>query len=213
MKYHPQMTTPVRTSYHHGDLRNSLVEAARALIAELGPEGFTLREVARQVGVNHRAAYRHFEDKRALLAAVAQQGYEALIVETRAALLTVSTQSLESQLNTVLRQYVSFAIAHPAEFVVMMGPRLNLDLRFPELEKVVWEAFNLTQELVRQLVGDSAQASMRTRDMTVGLLSMAHGLANLVLMDRIHVKPGQLLAFTDRLVQGALHGFLHPERT
>ena len=56
--------------YHHGHLRETLLQAAIELIPELGPAGFTLREVARRAGVSHNAPYRHFEDKEELLAAV-----------------------------------------------------------------------------------------------------------------------------------------------
>jgi len=93
---------PARETYHHGDLRNSLVDAARTLIAASGPEGFTLREVERQVGVNHRAAYRHFEDKRALLAAVAQQGYEALFLDYQRVMLAAKGQSSVQRLTSVI---------------------------------------------------------------------------------------------------------------
>jgi AcrR family transcriptional regulator len=74
-----------RSTYHHGDLPRALRDAARRLVAEHGPEGFTLREAARDVGVSHAAAYRHFADKRALLAAVCEDGYRALATTLRAA--------------------------------------------------------------------------------------------------------------------------------
>src|SRR5262245_1806188 len=66
-----------RSRYHHGDLPRALRDAATRLIAERGADGFTLREAARLVGVDHAAAYRHFADKRALLAAIAEDGYAA----------------------------------------------------------------------------------------------------------------------------------------
>jgi AcrR family transcriptional regulator len=59
-----------RKTYHHGNLPPALVEAAKALIIERGLDGFTLREVARRVGVTHVAAYRHYADRRALVASV-----------------------------------------------------------------------------------------------------------------------------------------------
>ena len=64
--------------YHHGNLREALLQSAIQLIAEVGPTAFTLREVARLAGVSHNAPYRHFQDKGALLAAVATQGYGEL---------------------------------------------------------------------------------------------------------------------------------------
>ncbi len=68
---------PVRP-YHHGKLKQELVDAAIALIAEVGPTGFTLREVARRAGVSHNAPYRHYRDRDELLAVVAMQGFERL---------------------------------------------------------------------------------------------------------------------------------------
>src|SRR4029434_3221836 len=64
-----------RKPYHHGNLRQALLNGAIDLIAEGGPTAFTLREVARQAGVSHNAPYRHFHDKDDLIAAVATQGY------------------------------------------------------------------------------------------------------------------------------------------
>ena len=61
--------------YHHGDLRRALIDASIGLIAESGPDGFTLREVARRARVSHTAPYRHFREKSDLLAAVAEQGF------------------------------------------------------------------------------------------------------------------------------------------
>ncbi|MGH7075777.1 MAG: TetR/AcrR family transcriptional regulator, partial [Stellaceae bacterium] len=65
-----------RRGYHHGNLREALVDAAVALIAELGPSGFTVAEAARRAGVSPAAPYRHFRDAEALLAEIALRGYE-----------------------------------------------------------------------------------------------------------------------------------------
>ena len=64
--------------YHHGNLREALLEAAIRLIADVGPTGFTLREVARRAGVSHNAPYRHFRDKDDVMEAVATQGFQEL---------------------------------------------------------------------------------------------------------------------------------------
>jgi AcrR family transcriptional regulator len=199
----------VRANYHHGDLRKALVQAARALIADQGPEGFTLREIARQVGVSHRAAYRHFEDKRALLAVVAQEGYQALLAQAQSGLDALPKQaSAEQRLVAVLRQYVEFSLAHPAEFVVMTGPRLNLDQRFPDLEAVAAEAFALVKRNVKTLSADAAWGPAQITETTVALLSMTHGISDLVMMNRIQVKDRAIGPLVERLVQGALHGYL-----
>src|SRR5882757_8124084 len=64
-----------RATYHHGDLKRALTDAALALVAEKGPKGFTLSEAARRAGVSLAAPYRHFADKADLLASVAEQGF------------------------------------------------------------------------------------------------------------------------------------------
>src|ERR1700757_2284011 len=80
------MARPVRsTPYHHGNLREALLEPAIRLTAEAGPAAFTLREVARRAGVSHNAPYRHFHDKDDLLAAVAAEGYNELTAAMTAA--------------------------------------------------------------------------------------------------------------------------------
>ena len=76
---------PTRPTYHHGDLRNSLIRAALTLVAERGVDGFSLRGAARTVGVSPSACYRHFADREALLAAVAHEGLDTLAEAMRVA--------------------------------------------------------------------------------------------------------------------------------
>src|SRR2546429_977719 len=70
--------------YHHGNLRQALIDAALELIEERGVPALTLREVARQVGVTHAAPQRHFADRAALVAAVAEQGFRGLAAHVAA---------------------------------------------------------------------------------------------------------------------------------
>lgn len=74
-----------RRSYHHGNLREALIQAALSLISEKGPAGFTFAEAARAAGVSPAAPYRHFRDREALLADVACQGFRAFAAALEAA--------------------------------------------------------------------------------------------------------------------------------
>ncbi len=109
-------------AYHHGDLRNSLVEEAVRLIEREGLDAFSLREVARRVGVSANAAYRHFEDKDALLAAVAARGLGVLARRMREAIESVSTRGAGpraiAHFRATGRAYVAFALAKPELFRV-----------------------------------------------------------------------------------------------
>jgi len=118
---------PSRPRYHHGDLRHALVEAATDLVARHGVEAFSLREAAREVGVSPAAAYRHFEDKAALLKAVAAEGMGRLAVAMEKALARVpgppgSPAHAAASLLAVGEAYVEFAVRQPARFRVMFGP-------------------------------------------------------------------------------------------
>ncbi|MGC3997645.1 MAG: helix-turn-helix domain-containing protein [Anaeromyxobacter sp.] len=121
---------PHRESYHHGDLRNALVEAAERLVARHGPEGFSLREAARDVGVSPAAAYRHFADKTALLTALAVEGHARLagaMERARARAPAAGTPAARAVAAFVAigDAYVEFAVKHPSHFRVMFGPALS----------------------------------------------------------------------------------------
>jgi AcrR family transcriptional regulator len=114
--------------YHHGDLRNALVEQALRLVEEAGAESFSLREAARLVGVSANAAYRHFADKSDLLLAVAAAGAHLQQQYLLRALSAVPERSTAAgaaieRLKAVGRGYVDFAVAHPELLRVMFGSR------------------------------------------------------------------------------------------
>lgn len=112
-------------AYHHGDLRNALVQEAVKLVRREGVEGFSLREVARRVAVSANAAYRHFEDKDALLAAVAAQGLTLLSGRMQGALEAVTHRApgprAIARLRATGRAYVEFALAEPELFRLTFG--------------------------------------------------------------------------------------------
>src|SRR5579859_2132418 len=103
--------------YHHVELKQTLLDAAVALIAEVGPQAFTLREVARRAGVSHNAPYRHFKDKNDLLAAVAAQGF-GWLTKTMEKTMAKGTTPAE-RLQLAGRGYVQFALRNPQHLFVM----------------------------------------------------------------------------------------------
>jgi len=109
----------VSRSFHHGDLRNALITSAKKLVERKGVEAFALREAARNVGVSANAAYHHFEDKSALLAAVASRGFAELA--TLREKKFESTMDPWSRLLAGARVYVEFAETHPALFDLMFS--------------------------------------------------------------------------------------------
>ena len=100
-----------RKAYHHGDLRESLLAAAESQLEKDGPSGLSLRKLGRQLGVTPGAPYRHFEDKDALLAALAVEGFRRLRTE----MLAGQRDGLDGQerLKRAGTGYLRFATTHP----------------------------------------------------------------------------------------------------
>jgi AcrR family transcriptional regulator len=179
---------PKKQSYHHGDLPRALVGAALALIETRGPEAFTLREAAASVGVTHGAAYRHFEDKTALLAAVSQEGYRALAVRL-AEVAAKAESDPRSRIRALASAYVDFAVERPAHYRVMWGARLNEDGRFPALEAAIRDAFDVVvSEMQRGQDVGVFRETPAARELAIGMWVAAHGYVELVARRRIKVK-------------------------
>lgn len=195
-----------RKSYHHGDLPRALVTAAVQIIERHGPDAITLREVASAVGVTHGAAYRHFEDKTALLAAVAEQGYRALTARLLAA-SDGDVRGPRARLSSLAESYVAFAMEHPGHYRVMSGPRLNEEGRFPSLEDAIKGAFDLLVAEIERGQRDGVFRPGIPRDLAIAFWVNCHGYADLVLHRRIKVKSAKsAVEYFERLLAPLLDG-------
>ena len=169
----------LRATYHHGDLKRALTDAALALVAEKGPKGFTLSEAARRAGVSLAAPYRHFADKADLLASVAEQGF----LELHQALTVAGdgTSDLEERVNEMGRRYVRWAVAHPDYYQVMFGAETKDKRDHPGLLLAGAQAFGNLLEVITQCV---AAGLIRADDpLTIAgpMWSMIHGIAALAI--------------------------------
>jgi len=200
------VTAETRARYHHGDLRNALMEEAVRVLDEGGVEAFTLRELARRVGVNHRAVYRHFEDKRALLAAVAEEGYRHVAAHMQRAIDDAATEDTTERLLAAARAYVVFGVTERARYEVMLGPRLNEDERFPTLEEAITLTVRLLSRELRRVAPDVPRE--RIRDAGVALLASTHGLVTLRLSRRIRVRRELLSGYAGNVLGPVVRGIV-----
>jgi len=162
-----------KAQYHHGDLRQSLLEVALELIAEHGPDAFTLREAARQIGVSHSAPYRHFADKDALLIAIAEAGFTELYRLGREAADAAADQP-RARLRAFGEAYLRFAIEHPSQYRVMFGRAIRKPT--PALREAGDLAFGLLEAQVAEVVG-----RVDVHDLAMAIMAGVHGLAMLAL--------------------------------
>jgi AcrR family transcriptional regulator len=172
-----------RDSYHHGNLREALIETALRLIAERGPAGFAFVELARAAGVSPAAPYRHFADRNALLAEIARRGFERFAEDLEGAWAGGRPDPVTA-IEACGRAYLSFARREPALYAVMFSSGVTVD--DPELRAASERAFAVLRH-----AADAACATMtenRPPALMVALhiWSLAHGVASLF------VGPGEL---------------------
>jgi AcrR family transcriptional regulator len=109
-----------KSGYHHGDLRQQLIAATRALVEEKGPDGFSVSEACRAAGVSTAAPYKHFSDRTDMLRAVRLEGYREMTDAFRRAVESLAPGSIEA-IAEVGVAYVAYAEANPGLFRMMFG--------------------------------------------------------------------------------------------
>ncbi len=182
IKLHCSMAE-ARKAYHHGDLRESLLVEAGALLEKEGPAGLSLRKLGRQLGVTPGAPYRHFEDKEALLAALAADGFR----ELRAEMLSGQDPEVsgEERLKRAGTGYIRFAMSRPELFRLMFGWMPTRDIpALCEAGDATFAAF----EAVLQACEDEGLLSRSVNEAGLLAWSAVHGAAFLLIDGRLKVE-------------------------
>lgn len=184
-----------KATYHHGDLRAACVRAAMELLEEGGETALSLRAVARRAGVSPAAPYRHYEDREALVSAVAAVGYRELAERLAAAHPSPSTPE---QLARVAIAYVQFALERPALFRIMFGEPCDRD---NDERVAATTAVSLyVREIVRRGFPQADADALAT-----AIWALVHGLAFLHLDGKLDARSPAVVA--DR-VSAAIHALL-----
>lgn len=167
---------PKDKKYHHGDLRNALIQAGMEILEEEGLQGLSLRTIAARAGVSHTAPKNHFGSLRGLLTAIGAEGFR---MHARAMQEGVSDASPGSdRLQAAIRGYVSFAERHPALFSMMFSP-LYCDFEDETLGTEARKSYAVLEDISTGLDWDKGalpHGQLRTEMM---LWSLAHGFATL----------------------------------
>ena len=174
----PATSPERRDTYHHGDLKRALTEAALGLVTEKGPKGFTLREVARRAGVSAAAPYRHFADKAELLAAAATLGFVQLHETLSAA--AAESAHVTQQVLDMGRAYVRWAVARPDYYQVMFGAETDKS-DHPELLTAAARAFDDLRDAIVRCQPATLLPAGDPRAVAGPTWSLLHGIASLTI--------------------------------
>src|SRR5512133_3651358 len=127
--------------YHHGDLKNALIQAGIEILATEGVGSLSLRKVAQKAGVSHSAPYAHFADKQALIAAISTEGYRRLYER----LLTINRNFAGDPLRQLVEAdwvYNGFALDDPAHFKITFSGVIEKEKEYPEFVEMSQRSFS-----------------------------------------------------------------------
>ena len=175
---------PRTAPYHHGDLREALLREAEAELAEKGMEGFTLRGCAKRAGVSHAAPAHYFKDANALLTELTAIGFERFVAAMRTRQDQAGTDPRKRLVGAGLG-YIDFARANPALFRLMFSS-FRPDFEAIHLKTQATDAFALLVDSVGALRGVDPRTSKSAMRDVASAWATAHGLADLLLSDRMN---------------------------
>ena len=138
-----------KRGYHHGNLKQALIDAALQLIEARGPTGFTLSEAAKQAGVTPAAVYRHFAGREDLIAEAARQGYEIFADLMDYAYQSGQPSALKA-FEATGRAYLAFARKYPGHYIAMFESGISVN-RTPELAAVSHRARGVLERAAADL--------------------------------------------------------------
>ena len=138
-----------KQGYHHGNLRQALVDAALKLIEEKGPTGFTLSEAAKLAGVTPAAVYRHFEGREDLIAEASRQGYE-IFADVMQYAYEKGQPSALAAFSATGRAYLAFARRYPGHYIAMFESGISVN-KTPELAAVSARARGVLERAAEDL--------------------------------------------------------------
>jgi len=196
-------------AYHHGDLREALLEATLHVVRKAGPDAVTLRDVAKRAGVSEAAPYHHFESKSHLLLEAAARGYRAL--GDRLAKPVEADADARTRLIGMGAAYVRFALEEPGYFRLLFGAHV-VELVAHPASAATKAAGQAAASHLRRAVADFHAASgahVTVRDLERVVWAQIHGLAWLVLERELRPEPSHedAIALAETALGALVDGF------
>jgi len=195
-----------RRGYHHGNLREALIDAARRLLAEKGSSGFSLKDAAKAAGVSPAAPYRHFRDRAALIEAVSDRGYDLFSKRLQAAAAEGSDPA--DAFHRLGAAYLAFAAEEPGYYTAMFDAETA---GIPDNDTGAG-AFSILVDGLVKAYGEAAFNGADPRVVALNVWALSHGIATLAAAGRLPRGPGvptpaeALSSGVEALVRGSTRG-------
>jgi AcrR family transcriptional regulator len=172
-------------SYHHGDLRNALIEAGIELINEIGPEQFSLRKVAARCGVSQAAPYSHFAGKEDLLIAMQEHVTKQLMAVLREASKAWPDQKDPYIIIRMGKAYIMFFVEHQQYFSFLFSqPIMSVNLSLDGDDAGNFPPYQLMKTVTRDIFGDKLPKE-KLEDVIIAAWATVHGLASIATMKNV----------------------------
>lgn len=170
-------------AYHHGDLKNALIDSAVSILEKEGLQGLTLRKAAARAGVSHSAPYRHFPSKEALIAEISRMGFEDL--GRRGKQYIQNKRNAGERLRAYGLAYVEFASEKPTHFKIMFGQSEIDHSTYPDLQRTARATFQLLVDLVEECQEAGVFRKGDPGKMAAANWAYVHGLAHLLVDQKL----------------------------
>jgi len=170
--------------YHHGDLKNALIQAGVKILAKEGVGGLSLRKVAKKAGVSHSAPYAHFPDKQSLIAAISTEGFKQLYTELDAAVSPYANDP-RRQLAEGIWAYVQFAMNNTDTFNIMFSDVLEKEKDYPAYVESSRKTFERVVGIVKACQDAGVLRPAPAEIMAVSVWGQLHGIISLVLEGQV----------------------------
>ena len=171
-----------KAKYHHGHLREALIESALDILRNRGIDALSLRTLAKATNVTQAAPYSHFRDKDELLAAVAETGFQRLALQMASG--ATGMRDTQERIEKLVSSYVRFAVENKPLFRLMFSRELAEMKRYPTLAMTAGKSYALISATLSKRLSPAED----TPFMTVAIWSLCHGLTTLIIDEKIKLE-------------------------